>query len=528
MSKSIAFLAGLGTGYFNSQAKKKDDERRDKRDARDEEIYQEGRTDRQSARDRTARDDADRDAARSAAAPVDVTPMQGPATEEATASRDPLAQNQPAIGYIAGARAPNSRGFAEQGIAEDYAKTQGTPEARRGRMSDLASQGNAFAAQSLTQDMQREAAQLSINASKQVVADKAVRRQIEQFKSHDDVAKFMSDSPVDNHNGALKVMAVKSPDGSYTEYMAMLPGGSMKPMVGLKFTNDAAGLEDARTKLAGYLTPEQRQQQYQFQKQQELQAAENKRIAKKDDANLGINQQNANTSKQNADTSRMNAESLEQSRKDQAANMKAQRALEAERIKAIQAGQAEVGGRIDVSLKDIREFESDFAGRLKDLHPIKDGANDAERSAMSEKYNSLIANGVAIFRESAMLGIPLTTGTVIEGQRMYEANKASQKAGKPKEFATGTVMGKDGKPRVFVMVGDAMVIMSGPMQEKSAAPAQATVTPAANSVTSTPAQAAAAAPVYPQAPVPTNPASATALGRFSPTTASGFAAAQFK
>jgi len=521
MSKSIAFLAGLGTGYFNSQAKKKDDERRDKRDARDEEIYQEGRTDRQSARDRISREDADKAAIRAAAAPVGVqeTPSQ-PMPAEADSSGAVASTNPTVGGYKVGAKT-----FAERGIADTEAAAQNTPEATRQRVTAaMLAQGDVLGAYKLeTSGLQAKAANMAIKKGERdeanAVFDQGIRTAL-QTGGPQALAQFMSESQADGQGGSVKFQAVMAPDGKSWQMNRVGPDGAMQPF-GQQFGADEAGMAMAGMMLSRSVGDDK--------KVAHLMAVKEALRKEKNDADsLGIQQQNANTSKQNADTSRQNADTNEQYRKDQAANMKAQRALEAERIKAIQAGQAEVGGRIDVSLKDIREFESDFAGRLKDLHPIKDGANDAERSAMSEKYNSLIANGVASFRESAMLGIPLTTGTVIEGLRRDAANKASQKDGKPKEFDTGTVMGKDGKPRVFVMVGDAMVIVSGPMQKKPAAPTQATVTPAANSVTSTPAQAAAAAPVYPQAPVPTNPASATALGRFSPTTASGFAAAQFK
>jgi hypothetical protein len=116
--------------------------------------------------------------------------------------------------------------------------------------------------------MSAEASQLTIDAHKQEAADKLLKKRIDGFKTPDDVAAFISETPADGQGGALKVKAVASTDGKTIDYLKVNEDGSMTP-TGKSFPNTPQGMEDAKLTLAGYFTPEKRMEHYQFEQTRE-------------------------------------------------------------------------------------------------------------------------------------------------------------------------------------------------------------------------------------------------------------------
>lgn len=480
---TIAFLAGLGTGYFNSQAKKKEDERRDKRDARDEEVYQEGKADRAAARERIAREDADKNAIRTAAAPVDVQTTPGQAMPAEAANPSAVASENPTTGgYKVGAKT-----FAERGVADTEAAAQNTPEATRKRVSAaMMAQGNVLGADQLeTSGLQAKAAKIKISEAERAEANAIFDRGIKeslQTGGPQALAKFMSESQADGQGGKVQFQAVMAPDGKSWQMMRVGDGGALQPF-GQSFPSDEAGMALAGLMLSRTVGDDKKVAHLMAVKEAE-------RRAKHDETSLSIQQQNADTN--------------ERYRNDMVANAKRQAELTAAHYKAVAAGKVKADGAITVGLKDMRDFESDLNGYIKDQYPVKDGADPKERAQMQAQATAVKASGSALFRNNAAIGIPLTAGTVLQAMELAK-DRQNIRIG-----MVGDV------PHEMVMVNGQSVVVSGPMQKKAPAPApvSAPVAPRAAGAAGMAAQGIAS-PATAQAPAltPQDSPEAIALDR---------------
>lgn len=243
MSRAIALLAGFGAGYMGEKKNQKERERQDKRDARDEEQYQEGKADRQALRDERNQALNDKNELRTAALPVAVSTTPGqamPASEGAMASDNPTVG-----GYKAGANR-----FATEGMAQADAATQNTPEATRERyVATMRKQGNFQGADEMaTRGIQVEAAQSTLKENKELSAGRAGARQVA-----DTLART-------GYQGLAKLMTEKYDDGNtYTavedgkggaKFTAVTKDG--KPVGSMDFANHA----DAIMAAVGKTNPE--------------------------------------------------------------------------------------------------------------------------------------------------------------------------------------------------------------------------------------------------------------------------------
>lgn len=165
---AISFLAGMGAGYIKAKDKALENERQAARDKRDEGLYEMKKTEFDKGQ-------ADQAELKEAAAPVTVTPEQGPPTE-AQHVQAKLEDRQPdSIGYRVG-NGRNAQMFASQGVADEAAKPMNTPEARRTRMADLAAQGNTFASTALRDIVQTDAAMGQLKEQKELQAHREYAR----------------------------------------------------------------------------------------------------------------------------------------------------------------------------------------------------------------------------------------------------------------------------------------------------------------------------------------------------------------
>jgi hypothetical protein len=165
---AISFLAGMGAGYIKAKDKALENERQAARDKREQDTFDMKKAEYDQAK-------TDKDELRQAAAPVTVTPEQGPPTE-AQHVQAKLEDRQPdSIGYRVG-NGRNAQMFASQGVADAAAKPMQTPEAQRTRMADLAAQGNAFASTALRDSVQTDAAMGQLKEQKELQAHREYAR----------------------------------------------------------------------------------------------------------------------------------------------------------------------------------------------------------------------------------------------------------------------------------------------------------------------------------------------------------------
>lgn len=467
MSKAVAFLAGLGAGYMDSQRKKKDDERQAARDARDTEVYEEGKADRAAARAERDQGIADKNALRTAGAALPVTEVAGAPMPAEAANPGAVASNNPTVGaYRVGANT-----FANKGVAATDAAAQSTPDARRTRvMQVMQEQGNFAGADQLrTSGIQAEAAAGALAEQKDVTAQKAFARGVASAIGQggwQGFAKFATEkynddktysAVEDGKGGAIVVSHDK--DGkevgrkAFTnpEEAIMFSVGRADPT---KWAEYKAGRDDKK----------------------EAQAAQTR--------GLDIHQQNADTN--------------EQFRKDQVKNQRDQMAMTERHQKAVLAGKAQTGGAITLDIKTMRDFEGDMAGYLKEQFPVKDGAEPKDRAAMNAEMTSVKALGNSLFRTNAQVGIPLTAGTVMQAMELAKDRKNVR------------IVEVGGNAHEAVIVHGQPVITTGPLQRK-AAPAPAANTPAAvaKSAGTVPPKTVPSVPV--PAPPVVNPSSAAAM-----------------
>jgi hypothetical protein len=99
---------------------------------------------------------------------------------------------------------------------------------------------------------------MQLNTAFQKEADDATRRQISALQSHDDIADWITKTKGDGKGGAIKMKPMASADGKAVVYHTINDDGTTTPTQ-KAFQNNEAGLQEARTTLAGYLSPEMRQ-----------------------------------------------------------------------------------------------------------------------------------------------------------------------------------------------------------------------------------------------------------------------------
>ena len=235
MSGAMAFLAGMGAGYMTQKQRNLENDRLAADDKRKQDAFQMQKV----TFDQTK---SDREAAITAGAPQEVTPEQGPPTEAQYAAT-PAGQEPDAIGYRVG-NGIGAKDFATRGLADTAATQQATPQARRTRMADLAAQGNTFASTALTNDMQREASQMTINKGHREEANQVFDQGIKtalQTGGPQALADFMSNSPADGQGGAIKFKAVISPDGKSWQMNRVGDDGSITPF-SQSFASDEGGM----------------------------------------------------------------------------------------------------------------------------------------------------------------------------------------------------------------------------------------------------------------------------------------------
>lgn len=422
MSKAIAFLAGLGAGYFDAEGKKRDRARQDERDQREKTVFDAQMQDRTEAR-------ADKDALRAAAAPV-------------TVDSAPVA---PPIGSRDAPREPEDQGvrvagktYTDRASADAAAADANAPAARRARIaSELIRQGKVIEADQLAaNDLTNRANQIKVDDAQRTQAnqlfDEGVRKAL-QAGGWDGLAKFMSDSVADGAGGQAKFQAQRSQDGK-VRIMRVGEDGALSP-AGPAFSDSEDGMATAGFMLSRAV-PEAEKLKH---------ALEVKKATSTEQYQagmLGVAQKNANTN--------------EAYRRDQAENMRQQRAIEAQRIKALSEKATSPGGPLQITLKDQRDFEGDMNAILKDRFPVSEAGSPEERAAVSNQANSQRALATALFRNNASVGIPLTAGSVVEAMSLAADRKNVR------------VFQVNGVPHEGVVVNGQAVITSGPLQRREA------------------------------------------------------------
>ncbi len=493
MSGALSFIAGMGTGYLDAERRKKEDARKEEADKRTREL--------QDIQIATARQgQQDRQDLQAAGAPVAVTPIQGPKTAAQIAAEgasfDPAqpAQQGEELGYIAGATLPGARGFAQKGVAQEYANTQATPEARRGRMATLAAQGNTLAGTALRDETQLKTAELKGQAAQLNIDDARAKQAREKWddgvfqalstEGPDGLARFLSDSPADGQGGAQKFKAIKNQDGTW-QMARIAEDGSEVPFGG-KYKNGPDGFLQAHMALSRALPLQA--------KAAHLLAAEKLESDRVHQAGmLGVAQKNADTN--------------EQYRKDVASQGERRLQIEASRISALREKQDKSGtGPITVGLKDMRDFEGDLDGYIKDQFPVAQGGTPEERAKINAEATAMKALGSSLFRSNAAAGIPLTAGTVLQAIKLAQDRSKVQVA----QLGGSTVEA--------VMVNGQPVIVSGSLQKKPAALAPAAPSAGAQPVPR-PAVAQAQRGVQPGAAVSSSAAEALDRARIARTQA---------
>lgn len=277
------FAAGLLAGLDRGMVRKKEDERLAAKDARETEIYESAKRD----RDRREQDDI---ALRQAGAPVTV--QQGTAVdfgdgqqhgyedagvagsdvrqanrmaEQAGADSGPIALSKPAP-MVAG------KVYGDQGSADKAAAKANEPGAQAERIaSTLRSQGKVTEAMKY-----QEAAQKFADAQ----WDRDVRQAM--TRGHEGIAEMLTKSEAGPFAGKM-VRAVPNPDGKTVTYNIVGPDGSMTPTP-YTFPADEKGIIQAGYGLSR-IDPEVR---YRHMVEEDKLAAENKRK----DADLKLRERN--------------------------------------------------------------------------------------------------------------------------------------------------------------------------------------------------------------------------------------------
>lgn len=238
----VAFLAGLGGGYLKAQDKAKEDERRAKDDAWQEE--QRGRM----RQEWKAKDALDADL-RTAGQPATVEEGAGGMVKPDTMdNRDVgLAENQalPNGGLMQGQFKVGSKSYADKSEADKAVADHNAPQAVATRTADtLRKHGKVTEAMSMENAViDQQAKKLGLDVAQAKWADEQFNRRItEQLSAtpnwHDGAAKLLTDTQVGGMGG-VNVTPKLSADGKTVEFVAQR--GEQTKVLG-QFSADANGM----------------------------------------------------------------------------------------------------------------------------------------------------------------------------------------------------------------------------------------------------------------------------------------------
>lgn len=425
MASAIAFLAGLGSGYLDEKDKDAERARRDKFDRIALDEADARRADRTRA-------NADRDELRAASAPVAVTTEAG----VMPASMDERDIGQPGEAPIAPTYRVGARTFASEGAASKAA----TDDQRKNIASALARQDPLKAERYRADTAQGDAAQMSME---QAVA-KAKKEGFGDALS----AALAGQTPAQveaafNARGETKISGLKIEPFETTH--PVLGKRASARITGVGADGKPFEVPDALAASFGLFNAEK-------QADLAMKAKDDTRLDKTTDATiehqkgmLAVSQQQANTQ--------------EGYRKDQAANMREQRRLQASHDAAVAAGKAQAGAPIQLSLKDMKDFDDDVNKRVTEIFSPKDGMSPEERGALGTQRNAAVSQANGIFHANATKGNPMTAGTVLQAMELARDPKNVQQ-----------MKGSDGMVYKTVAVNGQPVIVSAPLVPKPAAP----------------------------------------------------------
>lgn len=445
---AIAFLAGLGAGATQSDRVERELAIREAEEGRRKQLFDAT----MAERERAARE-AEELRAAAAPLPVQETQIEGPTQPgEAPLPVTPIANGR-RFASMAGAQEAMNGGSATRGRIVQALERQGrVVEADKMRTSGLQADAAEMQMKKLTEAALKEG---TLDFLGQAMAGASPEALIEQY----------------NKNGKGRLVDVKVEPFEFNH-----------PTLGKQRSARITGkLEDGKqfeisdafdSSLSLFGAAKRFDLELNWRKE--------KRAEDKDSRMLDIQQQNADTN--------------ERFRRDQAENMRQQRALEGQRIAALTAKSEGPGQPLQISVKDMRDFQGDVREQTKELFPIKEGADPAERAKIAAQAAAAEARAVSVFRDNAKIGNPLVASTVLQ---------AIQLAGDPKNERIVQV----GEQKFgAVMVNGQPVIVTGALQPK---PQPATPSPAA-----TPPIAPVQPPAAPliQAAPPAAPAAAA----FSP------------
>lgn len=229
----LGFVAGMGTGFLRQSEIEEERKRRDKKDARDDELH--------TARmDEINRGKDERRMLAAAGAPVTVTEGAGGATLPASADERDIGLSDGAM-PTPGVRV-GDKTFTDRGAADTYAAEQNSPDAINARQVSVLRGIDPVRAQQLeSSHTQGKAAKLQLDKAQQELIDEKWNETLSSITSVDQLAGILSGSPM--VKGA-KVSSVVSEDGKKVQLMREGADGAMVKY-GPEMANDQSGVTKA-------------------------------------------------------------------------------------------------------------------------------------------------------------------------------------------------------------------------------------------------------------------------------------------
>ena len=449
---AVSFLAGLGAGSVRSERIEREMTMREAEEARRKSLFDATMQDR-------ARALADRDALAQAGQPVAVESgeVYQPANDD---DGNPMPANPTAGTYKVGAQR-----FANEGVAQEAA----AKEPGKRIQAALMAQGNPVAANQVrTSTLQADSAEVALKK----FTEDALKEGTMDF-----LGQAMAGASPDqlkatfNKNGKSKLKDLTVTPFEYDHpQLGKQKSARIQGTLEDGTAVDIPNAFDASFALFG--------------------------AAKRFDLVQSMLRDKAARDDKDADNKRADKQLglMERQRAEQERHNRAMEERENQRIAALTKG-SQPGAPLQVSIKDMRDFQSDLREQVKDMFPVKDGADAAQRAAMAAQSAAFEARAVSIFRDNAAVGNPLVASTARQALELA-SNKANEK-----------IVDVGGKKFGAVIVNGQPVIVTGELQQTAAAPAaaapaQAAVVPVAQAAPAapTPAAMAAAAPAAPSAP----------------------------
>lgn len=249
MSKNaLAFLIGMGNGYFAADRRAKDDA-----DREEERKYVRMRRDRETKE--WDRQDAMRRDLGDAAAPVTVEPnmTHGPEMDDRDVGTPGAVLQQD--GYRVG-----QARMADLAVADKAAAAANDPRARTTRIAGVYEKhGEVDKAASMRANArQEEVAELQLDEARAQKLTREYDRRLHQVPdAHDAIAAFISDTKGDGQGGSIKAKAVLSPDGKMVTYHQINADGSSSPTP-YTFPNTREGAITAKFMLSQGISPKEK------------------------------------------------------------------------------------------------------------------------------------------------------------------------------------------------------------------------------------------------------------------------------